>query len=447
MIRTAPDIKTALPGPKAKAIVERDAASVSPSYTRDYPLVMARGEGAIVEDVDGNVFIDLAAGIAVTGTGHAHPEVVKAITEQAQQYLHMSGTDFYYELQVRLAEEIDRITPITGPVRSFFGNSGTEAIEACVKLARHKTKRYNIVAFLGSFHGRTLGSLALTSSKALQRTGFGPMMPGVFHAPYANPYRPGVGEPGDASADAAIAYLEEQIFTHLVQPDEVAAIVVEPVQGEGGYVVPPASFLPRLREICDRHGIMLVVDEVQSGMGRTGKMFASEHFGLDPDIIAIAKGIASGLPLGICAAKRDIMDWKPGAHASTFGGNPLSCAAALATIKVLEGGVIQNAATVGAYLKEQLTDLMGRHTIIGDVRGLGLMLGVELVRDRKTKARAVEERNAVVQEMFKRGILILGAGRNAVRFAPPLVLTKDQADVTVRLFDESLTAVEKQFGW
>jgi len=447
MIRTAPDIKTALPGPKAKAIVERDAASVSPSYTRDYPLVMARGEGAIVEDVDGNVFIDLAAGIAVTGTGHAHPEVVKAITEQAQQYLHMSGTDFYYELQVRLAEEIDRITPITGPVRSFFGNSGTEAIEACVKLARHKTKRYNIVAFLGSFHGRTLGSLALTSSKALQRTGFGPMMPGVFHAPYANPYRPVVGEPGDASADAAIAYLEEQIFTHLVQPDEVAAIVVEPVQGEGGYVVPPASFLPRLREICDRHGIMLVVDEVQSGMGRTGKMFASEHFGLDPDIIAIAKGIASGLPLGICAAKRDIMDWKPGAHASTFGGNPLSCAAALATIKVLEGGVIQNAATVGAYLKEQLTDLMGRHTIIGDVRGLGLMLGVELVRDRKTKARAVEERNAVVQEMFKRGILILGAGRNAVRFAPPLVLTKDQADVTVRLFDESLTAVEKQFGW
>ncbi len=441
----APDIKTALPGPNAKAIVARDNAAVSPSYTRDYPLVMARGEGAVVEDVDGNVFIDLAAGIAVTGTGHAHPDVVKAITEQAQKYLHMSGTDFYYELQVKLAEEIGRITPIEGPVRAFFGNSGTEAVEACVKLARHHSKRHNIIAFLGSFHGRTLGSLALTSSKAFQRTGFGPMMPGVYHAPFANPYRPVVGEPGEASADAAISYLEDQIFTHLVSPDEVAAIVVEPVQGEGGYVVPPKSFLERLRAIADRHGILLVTDEVQSGMGRTGRMFASDHFGLKPDMVAIAKGIASGLPLGICAAKADVMDWKPGAHASTFGGNPLSCAAALATIKVLEGGVIKNAADVGAYLKDQLTGLMDKHTIIGDVRGLGLMIGVELVRDRKTKERAVEERNAVVQEMFQRGLLILGAGRNAVRFAPPLVLTKDQADITVRLFSESLTAVEKQF--
>ena len=441
----APDIKTALPGPKAKAIVERDNAAVSPSYTRDYPLVMARGEGAVVEDVDGNVFIDLAAGIAVTGTGHAHPDVVKAITDQAQKFLHMSGTDFYYELQIRLAEEIGRITPIDGPVKAFFGNSGTEAVEACVKLARHHSKRHNIIAFLGSFHGRTLGSLALTSSKAFQRTGFGPMMPGVFHTPYANPYRPVVGEGGEASADAAIAYLEDQVLTHLVLPEEVAAIVVEPVQGEGGYVVPPVSFLQRLREIADKHGILLVADEVQSGMGRTGKMFACEHFGLKPDMVSIAKGIASGLPLGICAAKADVMDWKPGAHASTFGGNPLSCAAALATIKVLEGGVIRNAAEVGAYLKEQLTGLMDKHPIIGDVRGLGLMLGVELVRDRKTKERAVDERNAVVQEMFQRGLLILGAGRNAVRFAPPLVLTKDQADTTVRLFSESLSAVEKQF--
>jgi 4-aminobutyrate aminotransferase len=441
----APDIKTALPGPKAKAFVERDNAAVSPSYTRDYPLVIARGEGAVVEDVDGNVFIDLAAGIAVTGTGHAHPDVVKAITDQAQKFLHMSGTDFYYELQVTLAEEIGRITPIEGPVKAFFGNSGTEAVEACVKLARHHSKRHNIIAFLGSFHGRTLGSLALTSSKALQRTGFGPMMPGVFHAPYANPYRPVVGGPGGASADAAIAYLEDQILTHLVSPEEVAAIVVEPVQGEGGYVVPPASFLQQLRGIADRHGILLVADEVQSGMGRTGTMFASEHFGLTPDMVAIAKGIASGLPLGICAAKADVMDWKPGAHASTFGGNPLSCAAALATIKVLEQGVMQNAADVGAYLKQGLTDLMGRHKIIGDVRGLGLMIGVELVKDRKSKERAVDERNAVVQEMFQRGMLILGAGKNAVRFAPPLVLTREQADTTVRLFSESLTAVEKQF--
>jgi 4-aminobutyrate aminotransferase len=371
---------------------------------------------------------------------------VKAVTDQAQKFLHMSGTDFYYELQIRLAEEIGRITPIDGPVKAFFGNSGTEAIEACVKLARNHSRRHNIVAFLGSFHGRTLGSLALTSSKAFQRTGFGPMMPGVYHAPYANPYRPVVGEPGEASADAAISYLEDQIFTHLVSPDEVAAIVVEPVQGEGGYVVPPKSFLQRLRAIADKHGILLVADEVQSGMGRTGKMFASEHFDLKPDMVAIAKGIASGLPLGICAAKSSVMDWKPGAHASTFGGNPLSCAAALATIKVLEDGVIENARTVGAYLKDQLTGLMEKHPIIGDVRGLGLMLGVELVKDRETKERAVDERNAVVQEMFKRGLLILGAGRNAVRFAPPLVLTKDQAETTVKLFSESLAAVEKQFA-
>ena len=438
-----PNLKTALPGPNAKAVVERDAAAVSPSYTRDYPLVMARGEGAVVEDVDGNVFLDMAAGIAVTGTGHAHPSVVKAITDQAQKYLHMSGTDFYYELQVKLAEEVGRISPIDGPARAFFGNSGTEAIEACVKLARHHSKRNNIIAFLGSFHGRTLGSLALTSSKALQRTGFGPMMPGVYHAPYANPYRPVVGEPGEASADAAIAYIEDQILTHLVSPDEVAAIVVEPVQGEGGYVVPPKAFLQRLRELADKHGILLVADEVQSGMGRTGRMFACEHFDLHPDMMAIAKGIASGLPLGICVARRDVMDWKPGAHASTFGGNPLSCAAALATIKVLEDGIIRNAAEVGAYLKEQLTGLMDKHPIIGDVRGLGLMLGVELVRDRKTKERAVDERNAIVQEMFKRGVLILGAGRNAIRFSPPLVLTKDQADTAVRLFDESLTAIDR----
>lgn len=442
----APHLKTALPGPKAKAIVERDTAAVSPSYTRDYPLVMARGEGAIVEDVDGNTFIDLAAGIAVTSTGHAHPAIVKAVTDQAQKYLHMSGTDFYYELQVQVAEEIGRISPIEGAVKCFFGNSGAEAIEACIKLARYHTKRHNIIAFLGSFHGRTLGALALTSSKALQRQGFGPMMPGVFHTPYANPYRPVVGEAGDdASAAAAIAYLEEQVLTHLVAPEEVAAIVIEPVQGEGGYVVPPKAFLQQLREIADKYGILLVADEVQSGMGRTGRMFASEHFDLHPDIMSIAKGVASGLPLGICAAKADIMDWTPGAHASTFGGNPLSCAAALATIKVLEDGVIRNADDVGTYLKEQLTGLMDKHPSIGDVRGLGLMIGVELVKDRKTKERAVDERNALVQELFQRGILILGAGKNAVRFAPPLVITKDQADTCVRLFSEALTVVEKKY--
>ncbi len=436
-------IRTELPGPKARAIIARDARRVSPSYTRDYPFVMAKGHGVVVEDVDGNVFLDCAAGIAVTGTGHSHPDVVKAIVEQAGKYLHMSGTDFYYEPQVQLAEEIANLVPISGEVRSFFSNSGTEANEAAIKLARYHTKRVNIIAFLGSFHGRSLGSLALTSSRFIQRRGFGPMMPGVFHAPYANPYRNPLGAGPEQVADAAINYIEEQILTHLVSPDEVAAVMVEPIQGEGGYVVPPASFHQRLRELTKKHGILLIADEVQSGMGRTGKMFACEHFGLEPDIITIAKGIASGLPLGITAARADVMDWPPGAHASTFGGNPVSCAAALATIKILNDGVVKNAATVGAHLMDRLTELMAKYPIIGDVRGRGLMIGVELVKDRVTKERATKERDQVVQEMFKRGVLILGAGRNAVRFAPPLVVTTAEVDAIVGVFEEALKTVSK----
>jgi 4-aminobutyrate aminotransferase len=440
---SAPNIKTALPGPKAAAIIARDKRRVSPSYTRDYPFVMAKGQGAVVEDVDGNVFLDCAAGIAVTGTGHSHPDVVNAIVDQAHKYLHMSGTDFYYEPQVELAEKIAEIVPIPGEVRAFFGNSGTEANEAAIKLARYHTKRVNIIAFLGSFHGRTLGSLALTSSRVVQRSGFGPMMPGVYHAPFANPYRNPFGASPEACADAAIGYIEDQLFTNLVSPDEVAAIVVEPIQGEGGYVVPPVEFHQRLRALATKHGILLIADEVQSGMGRTGRMFASEHFGLEPDIISIAKGIASGLPLGITAARADVMDWKPGAHASTFGGNPVSCAAALATIKVLKGGLVENAATVGAHLMNRLTSLMDRYPLIGDVRGRGLMIGVELVRDRVTKERATTERDRIVQEMFTRGVLILGAGRNAIRFAPPLVLTIGQADAIVDVFEQALQAVSK----
>lgn len=446
-MRTAPDIKTPLPGPKAAAIVARDSAYVSPSYTRDYPFVMARGEGAVVEDVDGNLFIDCAAGIAVTGTGHSHPDVVRAVTEQAQRYLHMSGTDFYYEPQVKLAEELAAIVPVgggTGKVRSFFGNSGAEAVEAALKLARYSSKRFNIIAFLGSFHGRTLGALAVTSSKYVQRRGFGPMMPGVYHAPYANCYRCPVGLKPDTCGAECLNYVEEQILVHLVSPDEVAAVIVEPIQGEGGYVVPAPQFHQRLRELTKKHGILLIADEVQSGMGRTGRMFACEHFGLDVDIVSIAKGIASGLPLGVMCARAEIMTWPPGAHASTFGGNPVSCAAALATIKILKDGLIRNAETVGAHLMDRLRGLMDKHRIIGDVRGRGLMIGVELVRDRATKERADTERNAVVQEMFTRGILILGAGRNAVRFAPPLVMTKEQADTVVSLFDESLAVVTRR---
>src|SRR5262245_20395478 len=319
-----PDIKTALPGPKAKALIDRDKTVVSPSYTRGYPLVIERGSGATVEDVDGNVFLDCAAGIAVNSTGHSHPAVVKAIVDQAQKFLHMSGTDFYYEPQVRLAEELAAIAPITGGVRSFFANSGTEAVEACLKLARYATGRQNIIAFIGGFHGRTMGSLALTASKAIQRRGFGPLTPGVYHAPYPDRYRCPLGASPATCGDACIDYIEHQLFTHLVSPDEVAAIIVEPIQGEGGYVVAPPEFLQRLRELTTRHGILLIADEVQSGMGRSGRMFAIEYSGVEPDMIAIAKGIASGLPLGVAVARAGLMAWPPGAHASTFGGNPVS---------------------------------------------------------------------------------------------------------------------------
>jgi 4-aminobutyrate aminotransferase len=439
---SAPEIRTPLPGPKAQAIIARDRASVSPSYTRDYPFVMARGEGAVVEDVDGNRFIDCSAGIAVTSTGHSHPDIVRAVVEQAQKFLHMSGTDFYYEPQVQLAEDVGRLVPIEGPVKSFFGNSGTEAIEAAIKLARYRTGRYGIIAFLGSFHGRTLGSLAATSSKVVQRRGFGPMMPGVFHAPYANCYRCPVGRSPDTCAAECLAFVEDQILVHLVAPDDVAAILVEPIQGEGGYVVPPEQFHQRLREIATTHGMLLIADEVQSGMGRTGRMFACEHFGIYADIVAIAKGIASGLPLGVTSARADVMTWPPGSHASTFGGNPVSCAAALATIKLLTESLVRNADEVGRYLLDAFRGLMDRHPLVGDVRGRGLMIGVELVRDRVTKERAIEERGNLIQQMYERGVLALGAGRNAVRFSPPLVLTKPQADVVVRVFDEALTAVE-----
>jgi len=440
----APVLRTPLPGPKAAAIIARDRARVSTSYTRDYPFVMARGDGAVVEDVDGNVFLDCAAGIAVTGTGHSHPDVVKAIVDQAHKYLHMSGTDFYYELQVSLAEEIAAIVPIgarDGDVRSFFSNSGTEAIEAALKLARYATKRFNIIAFLGSFHGRTLGSLAATSSKSIQRKGFGPMMPGVYHAPYANCYRCPVGQRPETCAAECLSFLEDQILVHLVSPDEVAGVLVEPIQGEGGYVVPPRPFLQRLRELTTQHGMLLIADEVQSGMGRTGRMFACEHFDVTADIVTLAKGIASGLPLGVTSSRAALMTWPPGAHASTFGGNPVSCAAAIETIRVLKNGLMQNAETVGAHLMARLRDLMDKHPIIGDVRGKGLMIGVELVRDRQTKERATTERDRLVREMFQRGVLILGAGRNAIRFAPPLVLTTAQADTVVTIFDQALTAI------
>ncbi len=440
------EIKTPLPGPKAAALIARDRAVVSPSYTRGYPLVIERGSGCMVEDVDGNVFLDCTAGIAVNATGHSHPDVVQAIADQAQKFIHMSGTDFYYEPQVQLAEEIAGLVPIDassdGGVKSFFGNSGAEAIEACIKLARYHTGRDAMVAFLGGFHGRTIGALSLTASKTVQRRGFGPLMPAVYHAPYADCYRCPLGLKPDTCAAECLDYLERQIFVQLLSPDEVAAVLVEPIQGEGGYVVAPQQFLQRLRELTKTHGILLIVDEVQSGMGRTGKMFAIEHVGVRPDAMAIAKGIASGVPLGIAAARADLMTWPPGAHASTFGGNPVACAAALATIRLLRERLVANAADVGAHLMARLTTLADRHPLIGDVRGRGLMIGVELVRDRRTKERATKERDAVVMAAFRRGLLVLGAGKNSIRFSPPLVLTRDQADVAVQIFHEALTEVE-----
>jgi 4-aminobutyrate aminotransferase len=443
---TGPEIRTPLPGPKARAIIERDARFVSSSYTRDYPFVMARGEGAVVEDVDGNRFLDCAAGIAVVSTGHSHPDVVAAIVQQAQRFLHMSGTDFYYEPQVRLGELMDEIVPIDGEKRSFFSNSGTEAIEAAIKLARYRTGRQNLIAFLGGFHGRTLGALSLTASKTIQRRHFSPMVPGVYHAPYAYCYRCPVGRSPDTCAAECLAFLEDEILVHLVSPEEVAAVVVEPIQGEGGYIVPPAVFHQRLSELTRKHGILLVADEVQSGMGRTGKMFASEHFDLVPDVVTVAKGIASGMPLGVTTARADTMRWPPGSHASTFGGNPVSCAAAFATIRLLREWMARNAAEIGDYMIQGLREMANRHPWIGDVRGRGLMIGVELVRDRETKERADVERNAILQAAFNRGLLILGAGRNAIRFAPPLVFSRAQADIAVRIFDEAITAIEDRFG-
>jgi 4-aminobutyrate aminotransferase len=389
--------------------------------------------------VDGNVFLDCTAGIAVNATGHSHPDVVQAVVDQARRFLHMSGTDFYYEPQVRLAEDLSAIAPMPGPHRSFFGNSGTEANEAALKLARNNTRRPNIVAFFGAFHGRSMGSLAATASKVVQRRGFAPMLPGVYHAPYPDPYR--FRGSAEACAAEAIRFIEEQLFVHILPPDEVAAVIVEPIQGEGGYIVPPDAFLQELRALTRRHGVLLIVDEVQSGMGRTGRMFAIEHAGVEPDIVTIGKGIASGLPLGVATSRSEIMSWPAGAHASTFGGNPVACAAALTTIRLLRDGLVRNAAQVGAHFKAGLEALKEKHALLGDVRGRGLMIGLEVVRDRQTKERASTERNALVQECFRRGLLVLGAGRNAVRLSPPLVLTTPQADMAIGILDQALGAI------
>jgi 4-aminobutyrate aminotransferase len=433
-----PSLTGPLPGPRARSIIARDARVVSPSYTRPYPLVAARGEGAIVEDVDGNRFLDFSAGIAVVAAGHCHPRVVEAIQKQAARLIHMSGTDFYYEEMVALAEALERLSPGGVKRRVSFGNSGAEAIEGCIKLARYATGRDKIIAFFGGFHGRTMGALSLTARKAVQRRGFGPLTPGVVHAPYPYCYRCPFGRAPQNCAVECVQYIENTILKTIAPPEETAAIVVEPVQGEGGYVVPPKKFFDELTRVAEKHGILLVLDEVQSGMGRTGRMWAAEHFGVAPDIFAVAKGIASGLPLGATVARADLMTWPPGAHASTFGGNPVASAAALVTIALLEESLVENAAHMGEYLMDRMRGWVSQFPIVGEVRGLGLMIGIELVRDQSTKEKAPELRDRVVQRAFERGLLVLGAGDNSIRLSPPLVITRDQSDFAIETLEDCL---------
>jgi 4-aminobutyrate aminotransferase len=446
MTLVGPHIKTALPGPNAKRILEGDKQYISPSYTRSYPLVARSGRGIVVTDVDGNDFFDFSAGIAVTSTGHCHPAVVAAIQKQAAELIHMSGTDFYYESMVTLAERISKIAPMPGPHRVYYGNSGAEAIECALKLARYHTKRQNVIAFYGAFHGRTMGALSLTASKPQQKRRFAPLVPGVTHVRYPDVYRgcEGGAQNADAFALSCARFIEDKVFKTTLAPEEVAAIFVEPIQGEGGYVVAPTIFMQELRRICDRHGILLVVDEIQSGVGRTGKWWAVEHTGVEPDIVCMAKGIASGMPLSATVSKAEIMDWVPGSHASTFGGNPVSIAAALATLDVIEKeGLLDNATEVGHYMLKRMREWPKKYEIVGDVRGRGLMIGVDIVKDKQTKEYGAVERDRIVQLAFERGILFLGAGPSTVRICPPLVVTKDEADAAIEALEEAISTVER----
>ncbi len=440
-----PNIKTELPGPKGREIIEADAKYVTPSYPRpDYKLVAHKGYGPWLEDPDGNVFLDCNAGVAVCSTGHCHPEVVEAITSQANELLHMCGTDFYYRHMPELGKKLDEIVPIDGPTKTHFANSGAEAVETALKLAMYHTRRHKFISFYGSFHGRTLGALSLTSSKAAQRLGFMRQALDVVHMPYPNKFRHFANDmPTDEETISrdCINWLEKRLFKTTTPPEEVAGIILEVVQGEGGYVPAPTAFVKELRRICDEHGILLIVDEVQSGMGRTGKMYALDHHdGVKADIVCMAKGIGSGMPIGVCTAKADIMDWHKGAHASTFGGNPVAIAAAMKTIELLQGGLVANAAEVGSYLKQGLEKLKEKHACIGDVRGLGMMLGVEFVTDKESLKPDPELRDRVEMACFNRGLIILGCGTSTIRWSPPLILTKENVDVALEIFDEAVSA-------
>lgn len=433
-----------LPGPNAKRLIERDQAVISPSYPRGYPFVMDHGKGVEVWDVDGNRFIDFAAGIAVNSTGHSHPKVVKAIQEQAEKFIHISS-DFYHTKWIELAEYLDLIAPFQEDAISFMTNSGTESVEAALKLARFYTGRSQFIGFLGGFHGRTMGAVTLTASKPHYHRGFFPLMNGVTHIPFPDPYRPLIHmHPGEDVGSATLRFLEEEVFGHTIPADEVAGIVIEPIQGEGGYVIPPPDFFMQLRSICDRYGILLIADEVQAGMGRTGKWWSIQNFGVEPDIVTSAKGIASGMPLGAMIARKSIVTWPKGTHGNTYGGNPLSCVAALATLELIENEYLDNAGVVGKYVLDRLMSIQSKHPSIGEVRGIGLMVGIEFVKDITSKTPAVELRNRVEQLAFERGLLTLGCGRSTIRVSPALCITQAEAEEGLQILDEAIGIAESE---
>ncbi len=448
MSEEVPKILVEPPGPKAKRLLERDSAVISPSYVRFYPLVVDHAKGSVIIDVDGNRYIDFNSGLAVMNVGHNHPKVIEAVKTQLEKFVHYSNTDFYYEPSIELAEKLVQIVPGEAKKKVYFGNSGTEAVEAAIKLARWYTKRQYIIAFIGSFHGRTLGSLSLTSSKPVQRAGFSPLLPGVVHVPYPNPYRNpfGTNDPEEVS-QRCLSYIEDYVLSKFIPPEEVAAIVFEPIQGEGGYVVPPDSFFPGLRKLADQHGILLVSDEVQAGMGRTGKWWAIEHFGVVPDIITSAKALGGGFPLGAMISTEEIMSWPEGSHASTFGGNPVACVASLATISVIEEErLLERALRVGEEVLRRLREIYERHPLIGDVRGKGLMIGVELVKDRKTKEPAREEAKEVMLRSWKSGVAIITAGVSTLRIAPPLNIPEEYLWRALEIIEEKIKEVEREKG-
>jgi len=436
--------RMSLPGPKAKQVIERDAEYISRSYPRAYPFVMDHGKGTQVWDVDNNEFLDFAAGIAVAATGHSHPKVVEAIKKQVDEFLHISS-DFYHPIWVELAERLDDISPFSAEKAvSFMTNSGTESVEAAIKIARHNTRRSKFIGFLGGFHGRTMGALAFTASKPVYRERFSPFMDGVVHAPYPDPYRPLLAaREGEPYGETVVRYIEHELLEKVVPAQDVAGILVEPIQGEGGYVVPAEGFFPALRELCDRHGILLIVDEVQSGVGRTGEMWAVENFGVEPDIVCAAKGIASGIPLGAMIARESVMTWPKGAHGNTYGGNPVAAAAALATLDLVENGLMENAIETGRYMKDALEEIQSAHECVGDVRGMGLMLGVDFVKDRHTRVPDKKLRDKVEKNAFELGLITLGCGASTIRFAPPLSLSRKEVDEGLAIFDQAIKLAEK----